>query len=594
MAGGFMSGFGPAFSAAFQAGQERTAQEERDNFQYMFKTYLDRKKTMDERDRENSMNIRKAKSLASTYAGGEQNWLPIYRMIASGRDDGEIVKFLQENEMEISPNDQTDGSGPAAPNQDLSGSAQGAVDAQMQQSGMAPPASGGIFGNLRDAFDPAKRADKQANRAYEKMSQITGDTVQDIQKTMSADLTSLDGGPAQMDNFSVKWKPKKQPQEPPKLWEVNSTEEAITAQEYYRRFGTPQEIQIADDLYERNLELERRKIRIRAEVEGKAYTPVGAKLTGPQGEFIRSLVRRVDGQGREFWFDPVTGKEAEANGGSIVPFTKPMQDEIDGMAKEYSKDINDYNAGIEKFKSSVRLSNELVQIASKHPKGESLDISGDVAQFINRVSRNYGAIKSLFFEDLRMDGRLNDNATPARLNAIEKAESEIRSALQQTTDNAEIAALEAGLIDVIVTKLTYMQAAALGQEGRSVTNVEYDNIKNSIIAGGNPEVMRQGLARNLQEQYTAIKDREILINQATPVISEFERKYEMKSPFRPAMPVDELIESDPEFKTIFENMTASAQTTPSVDPNIPPAPEGIDPEDWKFMTEEERKLWQAD
>ena len=103
MAKGFMSGFGPAFADAFNAGNARHAQEEQDNFQMMYKAYIDKKAKLDEEDKLNSTNIKKAKSLAADYTGSEQNWQPIYRMLAAGRDDSEIVDFLKENDMEIAP-----------------------------------------------------------------------------------------------------------------------------------------------------------------------------------------------------------------------------------------------------------------------------------------------------------------------------------------------------------------------------------------------------------------------------------------------------------------------------------------------------------
>lgn len=582
MAGGFMSGFGNAFSRAWEAEGDRIERRKADTFQYMYKEYLDRRKKIEEEDALNKKNIQKAKSYAATYTQNEGNWPAIYQMLAAGRDDSEIIDTLKTKDLEITTSPTEDGSGPAAPNQDLTGQASSRMEAQMSQSGMQPP-QGGVFGQLGEVFNPAARMRRDQEQAMGRISEVTGQSPDQIKKTLEGGTTpeQIPG----MEGFKVSWKDKPKIHEAPDPWKVTSVEEAIMYQEWAALKGTPEDQALANRLYEKLMAQDLIKMKRKSELEGTAFKPRGAVLRDENGNFVRSLRNAYDAKGEEYWLDPVTGREAE---GIVVPYDKELQKDLDEKASKLAKPVEEYNLSVSNFKQSLRTGTDIITLANNTPA--ATDWSGQLASVVSRVNRNaVNIVKLLTDKEMNEnDGIITNNATPQRIEALAKVEQDLEASLKSgILSRMDAVAIQAALLDAKATKFAYMYAASLGQSGRSVTNEEFKNFKAIVTGTGNPDAIRQSISDHLKEMYAGTKDQESNINQFNGDIIAFEEKYNMPFPFSPAQNIDEAINSDPILKRSFEDLTANNPTLNS----LPQATIEIPSELKGKLSPEEAELW---
>lgn len=262
MAGGFMSGFGQAFTNSFNKASDQRAQKEDDQFKLMYSDYISRRDKTEAEDKANAQYVKKAKMFAANYAGNENAWGAVYEMVSSGLDDSQIIKRLEEYDLEVAPNTvpTNDGSGVADPNSGLTKSAETSVNAQMSQSGMAPPAEGeGLFGKFKPDDD-----------VMDRMTETTGKSREEIEKAMSSG-SDIDGGSIPgLDDYKVVWKKKAKQLSPEDILAQKKYELELKKFELESAGGTPQQ--------QRKIDLEIQKGEIELELlKNPTLTPLQRK-----------------------------------------------------------------------------------------------------------------------------------------------------------------------------------------------------------------------------------------------------------------------------------------------------------------------------
>lgn len=247
---GFMSGFGPAFANSFSRAREASAQREQDMFKLKYADYISRRDQIESEKKQDAKDVEYAKSVAQQY-GNPDAWGEIYKMKRSGVPDSQIFKRLDEYEPVISPMETSKGdtSGPADPRDGLTQGAQSSVDAQMSESGMQPPANGGIFGDLKGGLGIGsslgmKPRGSREERVTGRIAEASGTTPDEINKT----LQPRDGEPmTAVPDLKVAWKPRTKPTD---WYDVKTMNDAAVNLTKAERTGNPEDIATAKAVYE--------------------------------------------------------------------------------------------------------------------------------------------------------------------------------------------------------------------------------------------------------------------------------------------------------------------------------------------------------
>ena len=602
MAGGFMSGFGSAFAQSFNAAQQRRAakearqeQREDDLFKLRYTDYISQRDKRMELDKKNQTNVKKAKALANMYTGNEQAWPSIYDMVSNGVDDSAIIKYLSENEPEISPMAGTsDGSGPATPDQSLVKGAQGSVDSQMVSSGMVAPQSGGIFGDLKNtSTSPVNpNSPEQASRttpspvapqgpqqpaaagqfgydtqkADQMAAEAAGVSQEQFAQTMSDEAP---GDPlAGLPDFQIKWKPKKAA----KFEDYFKAQDIIDAGlnvEKAEASGDPAQIQIAKEVYARVKAEEGIRAQIKADAEGLGFkAPMAAAYK--DGNFVTWVNARGDK-----WVDG--GKPVDPSF-EIVPASKEMMEDIKIAGKNMIEPVRKYQETSTQFAGDVQLYKELLDLRQKNPGVAGAP--GQVAALTDNLVRNaYGTIQ-LFKE--KQAANPNAPVTTGMLQEVTKYEDELEKAAQEyvskgVVDNIQNMSVARALYEAKALRAAYAKAAALGQTGTGVAVREIDNMMKEFT-NPNDQAFAQGAQEYLAQQSQQLAMQKQALNELDASQKNFEAIYGVSSPFSSAVDSSEIMDQGTkDWLTGFMDDAASKDNVTSNPDQVNTAPAGMNP-----------------
>lgn len=558
---GFMSGFGSAFSQSFNKARDIRAQREDDMFKIKYQELSSRRDNLEKQKKQQAKDIEASKSLARMYTGSEETWSEIYKMRANGIDDSAIVDFLEKNDAEITPMDaaSSDGSGPAAPGTDLASSAASSVDAQMQESGMQPPADGGLFAGIKGALGKDAQNERMTGRIDSRLGEATGMSQEEIDSTMSS---SEPGDPlAGMPSMQVKWKPKSKTTD---MYKANGLNEAMVQLAQAERSGDPELISIATDVVNANMAAEEIEANNRATAEGRAFKPTMAAYQDQNGQW--RYLRKSPGDNNNQWRDIRSGEQIPSD--KVKVFNADAMEDLSEITKATREGGLKYGQKATQLVSSINEVSDMVKIVEQNPTVASA--AGALAKSTDNIVRDVSGIISLFRQDtaeaLNSDGILKTN--PGVIEKLAGYEKDLESKYEKfvsssTADNFEKLAVARSLLEIKAIKFAYAQAAAVGQTGNGVAAREFERFYQTAI-NPNSTAWKQEMADFVLGQYRALKQEGSMLNEDM-IMQEFELRHGAPSPLKPAPDLDMIISKDPEAATALDMFLTGADT---VDENV--------------------------
>lgn len=550
---GFMSGFGRAFSESYENAADRRAKRDDDNFQIAFTSYLKRKDERDRYVREDGKMAKQAANLAQL--AGIDDPLAVsaaYDMLRNGMSDTVILKEFSKPGAKFSATETT-------PRSKAAGTE---TQNQMVASGLSPAPSGtqtpeapteeptqerDFLSELFGRKGPKARMEEEKRKANSRISQVTGDTPEDI---------------SAVDSFD--------PSEPtvsmPKATFTPGQDavEDVSWQDAIRLRDTatdPVQKKLYDDIVKSH------------EAKSKAEEAIKADPLGTGMVFIAP--------------DPETGKLGPVGGtkqpdGSIVDFNgNPIQGARLQSQEEKRMDLELEKMAPDAMKARAQTANtvslykeggELIDIASANPT--VLTTVGDVTQWVEGMSAEAKAAYSI----IQHGGDIN---SPEAKKAFDKLDVTLsKYGVDQIAANKS-------LFDSKLLAMAYRVAAAEGQKSRDVSNKDFDRIRDIINnSHGNSRVFAQNLADYLGSLQKQEDDTQFLpYNQMIERYKKYTGGY---SPEEPVISTQEALNAsqDPGVKKVLSIINGDGIQEPEATPEETdkgPDTEGIDPEAIKLL-----------
>lgn len=606
---GFMAGFGEGFSNSFSQAVDRRQKQQDDIFKLQYERYITRKDYLDKQNQENAKRVKMAKDLVRMNGQPEEAWTSAYNLLAGGYDPDKVNKLLQDNVAVIAPTNQaaTPGAGdttstaaPADPRDSMTQAASNSVDAQMASSGMTPPRDGGIF---KQIFGRGRQQD-MTNNANKKIAGMEGSTPEAVQSTVNSNLESSPIPGA--DNLEISWKPRYGVGGPrPDFFKASSSADAATNLVWAQTYGNPQDVAIAENIFNQQRKLDTEKARANGIATGNISNPSRGWIKNDDGSASDKLVHAVENaDGSIEWRDENNKNVDPATIGIYGP---DAEKEITRMSPDILKQSQDYNAGLTNLTDMARTADDLANIAVAHPESVNR-ISGGIASTANDYIRGFKGLgtiltgRNLFAK--AEDGKLKPEdygswggVIADNIQSLENSEKE----LTKLSDRIDDASYWEALAQIKATKLAYQYAATAGQTGRGVSQAEFENYYKSALGGGKPEAIKAGAAGYIQSQYQNLKDQARVAEQFNPAIDNFKNRFGAPFPYKVVGNVDEYLAGDPKMQAQIQPYLDAGQpantgtlATQSQDNGGIPLPDQFknDPDMiklWPQFTDEERK-----
>ena len=587
MATGFMSGFGSAFSQSFNQASAQRAEKEKDMFQLQYKDYITRRDETAKTKSEQAKAVRLAKQIVAETNQPSDSWGDAYNMLNDGVDYGTVLKKYQENVANIKPatTAANDVSGPAQPEEDLTKQASSKVDAQMAQSGMAPPAEGqGLFGNLGEALTPngPQRQARDQQRRYEQIASVSGATPEEVQGTMSGSSPEPVAG---SQDYQIEWSKKPAETEITGSPLERVTQEMVLAEQS----GDKAKYDLAKVRYDALKDLAMFEATLKARSEAEAAGVYSSSNQGivfnPDGTYKElATVREVPGpNGQPQYVNPVTGQPVE---GTFVPMSEDLQKEWGVIAEEVTKPRVEYTNQLNSLVDSTRAVGEISDIVKTTP--QVLTSVGSISKWASEMAREGYTAMQMITADKK--GLISEEGFQKMM----EAEKAMVGALgpQVKTLEGQTALFEAKL-NILAYRLAMQEN---GGNSRAMSNADFDRIKGTILNTSDPVIFLENLGRDLVSRKSSADQIAKTLLTENPRVTTFKDKLNLEDAdiFGKVSTFDDFImdTTDPYVLKGLELMKGSGTKKNSELESAGPVPEGMDPEIWKHISPEDRKLWQ--
>lgn len=596
---GFMAGFGAGFTRSFEQTRDQQAQKESDMFKLKYADYVSQRDKREELKREDAKNVKLAKSIVGMMPDQPQEaWTYAADLLRNGMSQEQVMKQFRENQAIVAPkaNEQVGtagGNNPADPREDLTQSASNSVNAQMTASGMQKPQGDGIFGNIQQIL----KGPDMEGKVNRRIAETAGISEQQLNDTITD--TNYNPEPlAGSDDYQIAWKPKAEKQD---FSKVNNLNDAIAYDVWASENGSDADKMRAKTLVDAYNSSATQQAKNRAIELGNYQEPTRAAIKDQNGGWAGGFANLApDGNGGMVWKDPQGNTVSEEN---LYPISDPMEKEIKSISEKMGPDFDKYNEATGNFMRLNRVAGKITKLSKQVPA--AMDISGQVLNTFERYKQaGVNIFQTITGQSgsaplMDKDGRVDISGS--MLSKLDEAEKIMEKDLNGPLDRVSKTALAASLLDIQATKLAYMYAATLGQSGRSVSQQEFEAFKHSAMGGGKVEGLQISAADFIQDQYKAIKDQERTLAAGSMAAKNFQQRYNMPSPIRLDVGVDDLINGDPEVKENFEqsktdldkasfNQTSQTKSEPLPDMVKKNYPD-IDEATWKEMDPEQKKLF---
>lgn len=549
---GFMSGFGSAFANSFNQAADARAKREDDLFRIKYQQRVEKAEDYKKQKETDKKNVAASKQMAKMYTGSEETWGEIYKMRANGLDDGAIIKFLEENQPEITPGVPTDNSGPAAPGSDISSSAASSVDAQMAESGLETPEDGGLFkgangvgGVMKDIFSSEAQSERMMGRVNSRLDEAMGP-----EETYDPGET-LAGAP----NMTIKWKPKSGNAD---FYKSNSLAEASVARVKAERSGDPEAMAIAQQVYDSLLATEEveayMQAKSKADAEGRLFKPTMAAVKQPGGSWTYAQ-KTEDG-----WVDTTTramlkDDDVKIMKADAMDFLTEIRKEIGSEGIKYGQQAGDFITTVSDIEQMARLIDQNPDVWT---------IAGWAAKTGDNLARDAMSVIELVKTEVAEEKFSSGNIS--KLSSYETAlqknyDDFIPKTLQEKVKKL---ALARSLIEIKTVKAAYARAASFGQTGNGVAAREFDRIYGSMT-NPNPEAWMQDASDFVLGEYEVFKQQGKTLNERSPAVKEFEIRFGFPPPLKVAPDVDVLLSEN---ETATQGLERFSTLSQRLDPNV--------------------------
>jgi len=548
---GFMAGFGPAFSDAFNAGNDRRAKRKDDLFKLTYSEFLDRREKYEKKKESDSKLIGSAKTLARDLAGNEEYWPKVYDWLQSGMSENTILELIQNGEFEtaLTATPEVQDIGPPEEVQMAdSGLANPTAEMPAAQSDVAqmamPEQDSGMMGKLFPGMAQAKR-DRDINRSLDQVSQVSGMKREEIDQIMKGT-----GNTAKTDSSGIVYKRKPTPVEPDK---INTPEESWIEQTHAQReydlnptATNEVRLQKANDRVRalKDLETIKQEARARADAakEGRAYGFFSAKKLDENGKFMNAVL--VEQAENGFY---------KTESGELIPQNQ-VQRWKDGEFDDYKKVAS----------ATAKLGGDHVTKRSSNVK-ELIYLSKDMATIVNQTSGAVLAQRTSGLASLAVDWAqelkelsrvLTDDNIANDKNAAQKLNELDDTVSNLLKKNITDLATQRGLLEAKAKIFAYKLGMAMGQEGRSLVEVErkvFEDLGLGQTGGtSTPQKFNQNLANIVSDQVRSLDSAAIDLNNYNIEMEAFQNLYHWKEPpFETVPSFGKMLAREPELQDAY-------------------------------------------
>jgi hypothetical protein len=554
MAGGFMSGFGSAFSRSFEQGLQERREKDRDMFKLKYADYISRRDQIEKEEQLAQKQIKAAKDLVNRTGVPAEMWGEGFKMLQSGYDIKDVEEYFTSNDFIIEPitTAKSDPGAPASPQDDLTNQAQSTVDAQMSESGMAPPADGGIFGNLKAKLgmgaDTPTSQPQMSRTDMKRNERVTGDIAsaagvspEEVNRTLGSRPEPTYGVP----EIGFKAIPKGGP-EPDK---INTLEEAGIEVLRASESGDMARLQFAKDRFKLLQELEADKItktaRAKAIAEGTYAESNALAMIDKDGNFVK-IVYPEGPEGQQV--DSVTGEPIDPSVASYRKLNKRVLDKKDEITKEIGAARKEYTDKVNNAVEGVRLIGDIRKMVDPSQGGDPrvLTATAGLAQTLQGYAREaYTAI-----DVLSKDSQTKGVYTEAGFKKMQNLEAQLAQTL-----GSEINTLAGrrAMYEAKVKLAAYRFAMMEGQSGRDISNADAVRWDEILSSTNDPKVLQEKLASITSGKIASLRSLGSQVIRDNQQVIDFEREFGF-NPWGDIKNIDQYLseDSDPLIKSGLE------------------------------------------
>lgn len=591
---GFMAGFGTAFARQIEIGQEQRNQQKSDAFKLKYADYINRRDYLQELKREDAKAVKKAQALIERTGADPKTIGWVVEQVKGDADEKSIEAALSTGKFDFT---QKGGETQATP-----------IDQQMQDSGMAPaeapeapsaPESPQVAGStellhsnpknpatkvkLSDKLHEAaaameqRRSQRLDEYATNEVAGTAGVSPEEVQGTIAGDV-SLPS--EQYSSEGIKFTPAPPtPEADPMASPNESAIELEQAKAAYEANPTEQTKARLDAAVIRD-----RAVVNRMALEKGMETGTGmVVMIDPVTKVGTTYAAQVNDQG-EYIDDQ----------GNVLKGAKPLSPAAQEALLKINSNSSEVPKYLEKTASVTSMLSDFKDandVVNSDPRILAKGLSG-VAQIYSRVANEAKAI-----------------AETMAKNGFESGEKAVEDmvnnyGLQVRSDPKNLAA-KASLFQALNIKMAYTLSRLEGQTSSGQSNKDVDRFMSMLSEAGDPEAFRNKMSNMIMAQVNELQQQGELLGKYNNDLLTFKSAFGWT-----------LGDTVPNPKEVIEGSTNPKVTggydivkkyadqgnglinTPEVGtgakPNVSDAngvPAGIDPEDWKYMDEEDKKLF---
>lgn len=527
MAGSFMEGFGNAFASSFNAGMARNEERRNDTFKLMYSDYLERKKETATKKREVEQNIKFSKTLASDYGLPQEAWQKIYEWKDAGLDDKQIFSNIEQGVWGTAQKtdnaqavDQAATVDPRQQVQVAQTTQPSPMDNQMSASGMAPAPKAaqapttvptpqqaqqggnpinnlptmkkGLLGAASGIFGKNATAERDRERGFQRIGQITGQSREQIDQTLSGE------GVPQVPQYGGTYKraPSSGNGDIDSVSKINA--EISEAQSILDRNpgdkNAQERLKRATNARDNWYAFKREEAL--AQEAGRGG--MGYMLVDEKGE-LKGFSDQVDANGNAMGMD---GKSYPAK-------QVPME-----FRKQIFETAGKMQKGIDEYRAKARGLNGFMDATTAAYKTIADDPSVMAGSVNYANSSILDVVKNIDAGTKLLDGMLSGASADEKMSALQQINPNAIAAEMKnleglinspTLDANNKLAAKSALFEAQKTLMVYQYGMAIEQSGRAMTDADFQRIEKIVVSGKDAKTFLANAAAAINPVFNGIR-----------------------------------------------------------------------------------------
>lgn len=480
---GFMSGFGPAFSNAFNASREQSARERNDLFKMKYEQFVKRQDEVNAYKKEDAKTMRAAEALLAR-SGKPAEALPwVYNQLKAGLDASVVADDLEKgtfafdlkedkpaDKSKSMPKDpmaeqmQGTGMAPAPSNQVAQAPA---VEEDSYKSGPLDGLFGGRIGKMRKDMHAAggTRRERYANS---RMQEVTGKSQPEIDTIMAGPVES-----DPMDTSGITFTPPEVERKPSEFTVRTAKIEYDAA----LASGDQRRIEQADRVLKSAIAGETLDAEIDAIRNGKQLSTMPITIW-KDGKFDTEA--RAEKRGDQ-WFIAGTDIPVEGN---VVPVSEQELKEKYDVAQALAPEMKEHNSRAANMEGAVRSYGIMSDLVERSQGAVLAPVTSGLFQWAQKWTQDAATFAA---EVNKMAGEGEELAPE-----LEAQLQEYANKLQSEGDPNDLGTLK-GLYETQKALLAFRLGSAMGQEGRNLAEAERKLFTEMAAGGVTPEKFHENM-----------------------------------------------------------------------------------------------------